>query len=96
MKLPAIAVTALAISALVGGTALAQVTMQPIPNPPEKSMGHAMGKHHHWHGKHHKHTVKHHVHVHHHVHMHHHMKAKATAATPAPDAATPDAATPPS
>ena len=37
MKFPALAVAALAVTALVGGTAVAQVTMQPIPNPPEKA-----------------------------------------------------------
>jgi hypothetical protein len=38
MKLPALAVATLAVTAFVGGPALAQVTMQPIPNPPEKAM----------------------------------------------------------
>jgi hypothetical protein len=91
MKLPGIAVTALAISALVGGTAVAQVTMQPIPNPPgkEKPMGGhhwRKGHHGHWrkghhgHGRHHH--RHHHLHVHHHMHMH--MKAAAPAAAPAP------------
>ena len=37
MKLPALAVATLAVAAFVGGPALAQVTMQPIPNPPEKA-----------------------------------------------------------
>jgi hypothetical protein len=105
MKLPAIAVTAVAIAALVGGTAAAQVTMQPIPNPPGPSTtGHAMG-HHHWrgkhrrgHGKHHRHM---HMHVHMHHHMHHHMMHKGAMAAPADQAAPapadqPAPATPPS
>jgi hypothetical protein len=82
MKLPGIAVTALAISALVGGTAVAQVTMQPIPNPPGKEK--PMGGHHHWRhhkGRHHGRHHHHHLHVHHHHHMH--MKAAAPAAAPA-------------
>jgi hypothetical protein len=37
MKLSALAVATLAVTAFVGGPALAQVTMQPIPNPPEKA-----------------------------------------------------------
>ena len=83
MKLPGIAVTALAITALVGGTAVAQVTMQPIPNPPEKPM--AMGHHGHHHGKHHG--------RHHHMRGHHHhkmMKKEAgSEAAPAPAPAQP-------
>jgi hypothetical protein len=49
MKLPAIAVATFAVAALVGGTAAAQVTMQPIPNPPETAKPHMAGKHHHHH-----------------------------------------------
>ncbi|HEY1448566.1 MAG TPA: hypothetical protein VGF33_08510 [Caulobacteraceae bacterium] len=78
MKLPGIALATLAITALVGGTAAAQVTMQPIPNPPEKARPMAKGRHH---GRrHHQHT---HMHRHYHVHYHahHHMKA-APEATP--------------
>jgi hypothetical protein len=76
MKLPGIALVTLAITALVGGTAAAQVTMQPVPNPPEKAK--AMGHHGRHHGRHH-HM---HMHVHHHMHHHmHHMK-KAAEATP--------------
>jgi hypothetical protein len=73
MKLPGIALATLAITALVGGTAAAQVTMQPVPNPPEKAkpMGHHHWRHHHGH-----HGMRHH---------HHHMKAApAEAAAPAP------------
>ena len=82
MKLPGIAVATLAITALVGGTAVAQVTMQPIPNPPEKakSMHHKKGKKGH-HVHHHKH-----MHVHHHV---HHTAAKKEAAPATAPAATP-------
>jgi hypothetical protein len=87
MKLPGIAVTALAISALVGGTAVAQVTMQPVPNPAGKTA--SMGGHHgHW--RHHKgrhHKGRHWHHHHHHWHHHHHMKGAmkaAPAAAPAP------------
>ncbi len=66
MKLPAIAVATFAVTALVGGTAAAQVTMQPIPNPPETAkMAHKGGKHHH--GK-------------HHMPKHHHAKAEAAKA----------------
>jgi len=36
------------VTALVGGTAAAQVTMQPIPNPPEKAKP---AKHHKSHAK---------------------------------------------
>jgi Spy/CpxP family protein refolding chaperone len=57
MKLPAIAVATLAVAALVGGTAAAQATMQPIPNPPEKAKMHMGGKHH-GKGKHHHHMKK--------------------------------------
>jgi Spy/CpxP family protein refolding chaperone len=74
MKLPGIALATLAIAALVGGTAAAQVTMQPVPNPPEKAkpMGHHHWRHHHGH----HHGMRHH---------HHHMKAApAEAAAPAP------------
>ena len=49
MKLQALAATLLAATALAGGSAVAQATMQPVPNPPEKamSMGHGhMMKHH--------------------------------------------------
>jgi len=60
MKLPGIAVAALAITALVGGAATAQVTMQPVPNPPETAKPMRMGHHHH------------HMHMHMHMHMHHH------------------------
>ena len=42
MKLQAFAATMLAAGALAGGAAVAQVTMQPIPNPPEKAMTHKM------------------------------------------------------
>lgn len=88
MKLPGIAVATLAITALAGGTALAQATMQPIPNPPEKApaMGHH-GHHHHMKGHHH-HMKGHHHHMKGH---HHHMKAaaKEDEAAPAPAPATP-------
>ena len=76
MKLPGIAVATLAIAALVGGTAVAQVTMQPVPNPPEKPMA-TMHHHHHVH-----------VHHHHHVRHHHHHTMKKEAA-PAAAPATP-------
>jgi Spy/CpxP family protein refolding chaperone len=49
MKLMTLA-TVLVVSAAVAGSAAAQVTMQPVPNPPEKMSGmghHKMGKHHH-------------------------------------------------
>ncbi|MGA2954006.1 MAG: hypothetical protein ABSD80_17410 [Caulobacteraceae bacterium] len=87
MKLPGIAVTALAISALVGGTAVAQVTMQPVPNPPGKEKPMMGGHHGHW--RHHKGRHHHWHHHHHHHHWHHHhmkgaMKAAAPAAAPAP------------
>src|SRR5258706_12305125 len=54
MKLPALAVATLAVTALVGGTAAAQATMQPIPNPPGSSATsgvrhyHVHHHHHHW------------------------------------------------
>ncbi|HEY1561755.1 MAG TPA: hypothetical protein VGF71_12840 [Caulobacteraceae bacterium] len=76
MKLPGIAVATLAITALVGGTAVAQVTMQPVPNPPEKPM--AMGHHH----GHHHHMPAHHHHMRHH--HHHHMMKNNSAPAPAP------------
>ena len=50
MKLQTLAATLLAATALAGGSAVAQATMQPIPNPPEKAM--SMG---------HKHMMKHHM-----------------------------------
>lgn len=86
MKLPGIAVATLAITALAGGTALAQATMQPIPNPPEKE--HPMAGHHRHHGHHH-HMKGHHHHMK--GHHHHHMKAapKEDEAAPAPAPATP-------
>jgi hypothetical protein len=48
MKFSTLAVTALVVASVAGGSALAQVTMQPIPNPPEKmkAEGHK-AKHHH-------------------------------------------------
>ncbi len=50
MKLKALAATVIAATALVGGSAVAQVTMEPIPNPPEKAKPmkkhHMMKKHH--------------------------------------------------
>ncbi len=49
MKLQVMTAALLAATALAGGSAVAQATMQPIPNPPEKAMG--MG---------HKHMMKHH------------------------------------
>ncbi len=68
MKLQALAAILLAATAF-GGSAVAQATMQPIPNPPEKSM--AAG---------HKHMMKHHTMKHHMK-----AKAAAdTTATPAP------------
>ena len=73
MKLQALAATLLATMAL-GGSALAQATMQPIPNPPEKAMSAT--------GHMHKHMKKHHS-------MKTHMKAKAAADTSATPAATP-------
>ena len=59
MKLPAIAVATLAVTAFVGGTAAAQVTMQPVPNPPGKEASHKTTKHHKKHHakKHHKTTA---------------------------------------
>jgi hypothetical protein len=52
MKLQAMAATLFAATALVGGTAVAQATMEPIPNPPENGMSsHSM--HHHMMKKHH-------------------------------------------
>ncbi|HXV00436.1 MAG TPA: hypothetical protein VG166_08055 [Caulobacteraceae bacterium] len=92
MKLPAIAVTAIAITALVGGTAAAQATMQPVPNPPGPATT-PMGGHHHMrhHGRHHH--MHHHMH-HHHMHRHHHMGTGPAPAEPAPEAPAP--APPPS
>ena len=49
------------MSALLGGTAVAQVTMQPIPNPSGSEKAHGKTKH------------VHHTHVHAHMHAHHHM-----------------------
>ena len=47
MKLQALAATVIAATALIGGSAVAQATMQPVPNPPEKAkMSHKMMKHH--------------------------------------------------
>lgn len=70
MKLQALAAILLAATAF-GGSAVAQATMQPIPNPPEKAM--AAG---------HKHMMKHHMMKHH---MKAKAKAAAdTTATPAP------------
>ncbi|HEY1878974.1 MAG TPA: hypothetical protein VGG68_03495 [Caulobacteraceae bacterium] len=86
MKLPGIAVATLAITALVGGTAVAQVTMQPIPNPPEKARAMKGGKRHH----HHMHMHKH-VHMHKHMHMHYHHHAAKTEAAPAAAEAPPPA-----
>lgn len=84
MKLPGIALATLAIAALVGGTAAAQVTMQPVPNPPEKAR--PMG-HHHWR---HHHGMKHHHGMRHHHGMgHHHMAKEAPAEAPAPAPAPP-------
>jgi hypothetical protein len=66
MRLSALAVTVFAATALVGGTAAAQATMQPIPNPPETHMmahhmsHHMMMKHHHMMMKHHHMMMKHH------------------------------------
>lgn len=80
MKLPALAVATLAIAALAGGTAIAQVTMQPIPNPPEKAAPHHhWHSHRHWHAHYHRHW---HAHHHNHWHSHRHMKAKSKDATP--------------
>ncbi|HEY2177997.1 MAG TPA: hypothetical protein VGH15_05395 [Caulobacteraceae bacterium] len=94
MKLPAIAVTAIAIAALVGGTAAAQVTMQPVPNPPGPATT-PMGHHHHGrHWRHHHHHMRHHRHMHHH--MHHHMGAGPAPAEPAPAPEAPAPTTPPS
>jgi len=53
MKLSVLAVTALAATVLMAGSALAQMTMQPIPNPPEGMHHHMMMKHHHHHHHHH-------------------------------------------
>ena len=52
MKFASLAISALAISAFIGGTAAAQATMTPIANPPAKPMAHGHkhhGKHHHGH-----------------------------------------------
>lgn len=51
MKLSALMITVAAMAALSGGAALADattppVTMQPIPNPPEKAMPMKTSKHH--------------------------------------------------
>jgi len=51
MKLSALMITVAAMAALSGGAALADattppVTMQPIPNPPEKAMAPKASKHH--------------------------------------------------
>ncbi|MBV8594380.1 MAG: hypothetical protein JOZ27_08785 [Caulobacteraceae bacterium] len=74
MKLTALAVAALALTA---GSAFAQATMQPIPNPPDKpAMGH-MGNHH---------MRMHHMKKHH---MHHHMAKDAAAAPAAADTSPP-------
>ena len=54
MKIIAFTATAFAAITLVGGSALAQVTMQPVPNPPEKTMSMShMGKMKHHHKMHH-------------------------------------------
>ncbi|MBA3812448.1 MAG: hypothetical protein H0X27_12545 [Caulobacteraceae bacterium] len=53
MKLSTLAVTTLAVTALVGGTAVAQATMQPIPNP---GGGSSTMMHHHMH-----HHMRHHM-----------------------------------
>jgi hypothetical protein len=59
MKLSALTVSAAALALVCGGSALAQatapVTMQPVPNPPEKAAmtGGHMGKHHKHHAMHH-------------------------------------------
>jgi hypothetical protein len=49
MKLSALAISAAALAAVYGGSALGQatapVTMQPIPNPPEKAKPAHMAKH---------------------------------------------------
>lgn len=53
MKFKGLAIATVALAALCAGPVLAQVTMQPIPNPPEKAKAptaHAhKGKHHHKH-----------------------------------------------
>jgi len=68
MRLSALAVTVFAATALVGGTAAAQATMQPVPNPPEAPK---VMHHHGWH----HHMMRHHK-------MHHAMKHDAAAAAP--------------
>jgi hypothetical protein len=49
MKLSALTISAAALAMVYGGSAIAQasapVTMQPVPNPPEKASAHA-SKHH--------------------------------------------------
>lgn len=37
MKLSALAISTAALAMALGGPVLAQVTMQPVPNPPEKA-----------------------------------------------------------
>jgi len=90
MKLPALAVAAVAVTALLGGTAAAQATMAPVPNPTGSEKSASMhehgGRHHHHHGKGHHHHGKHH---HHHGHMKGHMKSGDKPAEPAPAAPAP-------
>ncbi len=85
MKLQAMAATLIAATALVGGNAIAQVTMEPIPNPPENAMSsHSM--HHHM-------MKKHHMMRKHHMMKKHHMmnkdKMPDTSADMSPPAAAP-------